>query len=31
MNHSADFWNEVEKYLPDYKERKEQLKQYRVE
>lgn len=31
MNHSADFWNEVEKYLPDYKERRERLKQYRVE
>lgn len=31
MNHSADFWQEVERYLPDYKERKERLKQYRVE
>lgn len=31
MNHSAEFWQEVEKYLPDYKERKERLKQYRVE
>ncbi len=31
MNHSAEFWKEVEKYLPDYKERKARLKQYRVE
>ncbi len=31
MNHSAAFWSEVEKYLPDYKERKARLKQYRVE
>ncbi len=28
MNHSAKFWLEVEKILPDYKERRRQLKNY---
>lgn len=27
MNHSSQFWNEVGKILPDYKERRKQLKQ----
>lgn len=27
MNHSEEFWKEVEKVLPDYKERKKRLKQ----
>ena len=30
MNHSAEFWSEVERYMPDYRERREKLKQYRV-
>lgn len=28
MNHSPAFWSEVEKILPDYKERKKWLKEY---
>lgn len=28
MNHSKDFWNLVEKIIPDYKKRKEWLKKY---
>lgn len=28
MNHSRAFWAEVEKYCPDYLERREQLKEY---
>lgn len=28
MNHSRAFWAEVEKYCPDYRERREQLKEY---
>lgn len=28
MNHSARFWNEVEKILPDYKERRAWLKEH---
>lgn len=31
MNHSAAFWREVEQYLPDYRERRERLKQYYIE
>lgn len=31
MDHSAAFWQEVERYLPDYKERRERLKQYGIE
>ena len=27
MNHSKNFWSLVEKYIPDYKERKKELKQ----
>ena len=26
MDHSREFWAEVEKYCPDYKQRKKQLK-----
>lgn len=29
MNHSPAFWREVEKVLPDYKERRKRLKAYR--
>ena len=29
MNHSADFWAEVEKYCPDWKIYRKQLKEYR--
>lgn len=28
MNHSADFWAEVEKYCPNYKTYRQQLKEY---
>lgn len=28
MNHSKDFWSEVEKQIPDYKKRREELKRY---
>ncbi|MCM1100110.1 MAG: M48 family metallopeptidase [Clostridium sp.] len=31
MDHSAAFWREVERYLPDYRERRERLKQYGTE
>lgn len=31
MNHSAAFWQEVERYMPDYRERRERLKQYSIE
>jgi predicted metal-dependent hydrolase len=31
MNHSPEFWREVERYMPDYRERRERLKQYRTE
>ena len=30
MNHSKDFWSEVEKYCPDYKKRRKELKEYRT-
>ena len=30
MNHSADFWAEVEKYCPDYKIYRKQLNEYRL-
>lgn len=30
MNHSPQFWQEVEKILPDYKERRRRLKNYRL-
>ena len=29
MNHSPAFWKEVEKVLPDYRERRKRLKSYR--
>lgn len=28
MNHSKDFWKEVQKYCPDYKERRKELRKY---
>lgn len=28
MNHSGEFWSEVEKYCPDYRQRRKQLKSY---
>ncbi len=31
MNHSAEFWAEVEKYLPDYKRRRALLKKCRTD
>ena len=31
MDHSPAFWQEVEKYMPDYKERRAKLKQYSIE
>lgn len=31
MNHSPQFWQEVERYLPDYRERRERLKEYHTE
>lgn len=31
MNHSIAFWNVVEKYLPDYKERRARLREYHIE
>lgn len=31
MDHSDAFWREVEQYLPDYRQRREQLKQYGIE
>ena len=30
MNHSKEFWEEVEKYMPDYKERKKRLGEIRL-
>ena len=30
MNHSPQFWQEVEKILPDYKERRKRLKEFRL-
>lgn len=30
LNHSPKFWNEVGKYLPDYKKRKNDLKSYSI-
>lgn len=30
MNHSIRFWKQVEKILPDYKERRQRLKEYRI-
>ena len=30
MNHSVDFWGEVEKYCPDYKVRRKRLKEYKL-
>ena len=30
-NHSKNFWNELARYCPDYKERKRELKKYRLE
>ena len=30
MNHSSDFWKEVEYIMPDYQERRARLKQVRV-
>lgn len=30
MNHSAAFWREVERILPDYRERRDRLKQYGI-
>ena len=31
MNHSNAFWNVVEKYMPDYKERRKKLREYNIE
>lgn len=31
MDHSPAFWQEVEKYMPDYRERRKRLKQYSIE
>ena len=31
MNHSNAFWNVVEKYMPDYKERRKKLREYHIE
>ncbi len=31
MNHSPQFWEEVEKYCPDYRNRRKQLKEYRTQ
>lgn len=28
MNHSGEFWKEVERYMPDYRARREELKRY---
>ncbi|MCM1045275.1 MAG: M48 family metallopeptidase [Candidatus Gastranaerophilales bacterium] len=31
MDHSPEFWQEVERYLPDYRERRARLRQYGAE
>lgn len=31
MNHSPEFWQEVEQYLPDYRELRKRLRQYGIE
>ena len=31
MNHSNAFWNVVEKYMPDYEERRKKLREYHIE
>lgn len=31
MNHSKAFWKVVETYMPDYKERREKLKEYHID
>ena len=31
MNHSKAFWDVVEKYMPDYKERRAKLREYHIE
>lgn len=30
MNHSAEFWQEVERYCPEYRERRRELKRYKL-
>ena len=30
MNHPNAFWNVVEKYMPDYKERRKKLREYHI-
>ena len=30
MDHSKEFWAEIENYCPDYKERRDELKKYRL-
>lgn len=30
MNHSADFWSEVERYFPEYKECRRELRKYQI-
>lgn len=30
MNHSADFWNIVEREMPDWRERRKKLREYRI-
>lgn len=30
MNHSKEFWSEVERYCPDYRARRKQLKEYQL-
>ena len=30
MNHSKEFWSEVERYCPDYRVRRKQLKEYQL-
>ncbi|MFQ9157493.1 MAG: M48 family metallopeptidase [Blautia sp.] len=31
MNHSRQFWEEVEKYCPDYRNCRKKLKEYHTE